>query len=180
KELGAKALKINIVSCVSRGETMKSKGELLSNQEILEMREVVYDLEKKHNYNIILDIPPAFKPLSRLKGRIGMCGIKRMIGILSDGKVSICGIGSNVEELVFGDISKDSIADIWNNNEILKMLREELPEKLEGICGKCILKYCCLGKCRAAAFWTSRSLFSPFEFCQEIYESGLFPGDMII
>ena len=54
-------------------------------------------------------------------------------------------------------------------------LRERVPNRMEGICGKCILKGVCLGACRADAFVLSGSLGTPFWICQEAYEKGLFP-----
>ena len=174
KELGAESFKINIVSNISRGRSMEEKGELLPLEEILNLRDFVTNLSKKLNLRICFDIPLAFIPIPQIEENLGRCPIKNLLGITGDGSVSICGIGTSVKELVMGNISKDSIIQIWNNNPILKSIREDIPGKLEGICGKCIFKNHCLGKCRAQAYWDERVLFTPFSFCQEAYEKGLF------
>ena len=181
KNLGAKSFKINVVSHVGRGKMMEERGELLTIEEILNLRDFVSAMEEKLKFRIILDIPPAFMSISRLTTKsFGRCGIKNLLGILGDGSISICGIGTTVKELVFGNISNDSIADVWNKNEILQAIRNDLPEKIEGICGKCIFNSSCLGKCRAEAYFEESSLFTPFSFCQRAYEKGIFPESRML
>lgn len=179
KKLGAKSFKINPISHISRGQEMEKKGKLLSLEEVLSLRKFIADLSEKLNFRIILDIPLAFKSLSVLRKSMATCGIKNILGILSDGSISICGIGTIVKELVLGNISTDSIVDVWNSSEILRSIREELPDRLEGVCGKCVFRHQCLGKCVAAAYWSEKSFFSPFHFCQEAFEKGLFPNTRI-
>lgn len=179
KELGAKSFKINIVSYTSRGEKMKERGELLSLEEVLGLREPVRALSKKLKFSICLDIPLAFFPVSQIEENLSKCPIKNILGIIGDGSVSLCGIGTTVKELVMGNISRDSIAQIWHNSQILKSIREDIPGKLEGVCGKCIFKNYCLGKCRAQAYWDDKSFLAPLDFCQEAYGKGLFPRTRI-
>lgn len=179
KELGVKSFKINLIGSVCRAISMEKKGELLSMEEILALRKDISGLNRKLDFNIVLDIPCAFLPPGQIKKNPVVCNIKRIVGILPDGSLSICGIGANVEELIMGNIDRDSITDIWNENKILAVIRRDIPDKLEGICGKCIFKYLCMGKCRAIGYRDKKSLFSPFRFCQEAYEKGLFPGAVI-
>jgi radical SAM protein with 4Fe4S-binding SPASM domain len=51
---------------------------------------------------------------------------------------------------------------------------------LEGVCGKCIFKRTCLGMCRAVAYPRTRSFVTPFGFCQEALEKGLFPKTRLL
>ena len=51
----------------------------------------------------------------------------------------------------------------------------ESPCGGDGICGRCMLRSYCLGKCRAQAYYDSGSLLAPLSFCQVAYEEGLFP-----
>lgn len=95
---------------------MKDKGETLSLDEVLNLRDYIEDLRKTIKFNIVLDIPPAFQFLSRIKENSDVCSIKTIIGILPDGNVSICGIGSKFKELIMGSIYNSSIMDIWDNN----------------------------------------------------------------
>ena len=56
------------------------------------------------------------------------------------------GSGRHVPELVFGHASKDSLADVWKDNPVLREIREGLPRRLGGICGECLMKGICLGQ----------------------------------
>lgn len=179
KGLGAKSFKINPVNQVGRGGIMQENNKLLSFEEVLGLRGEVIQLRKRLRFNILLDIPPALWPAGEIKRNTGRCRIKNILGILADGSVSVCGIGATVKKLVFGNISKDSITDIWAENEILKQIREELPEKLKGICGKCIFRNYCLGKCRMQAYTDENSFLSSFDLCRKAYEKGFFPGSRI-
>jgi radical SAM protein with 4Fe4S-binding SPASM domain len=49
-----------------------------------------------------------------------------------------------------GNIFKESLIDIWKNNTLLKMLRDDnyLSEK----CKRCVFKNSCRGGCRAFSY----------------------------
>jgi MoaA/NifB/PqqE/SkfB family radical SAM enzyme len=70
--------------------------------------------------------------------------------------------------------------EIWMKNLVLQDLRQGLPQRLDGICGHCLLKKICLGKCLAQNYYRSKSLWDPFWFCQQAYERGLFPDTRVI
>lgn len=177
-ELNVNALKINPIISVGRSKLLKENNELLSIEEILQMFKS-FVLKSKFKVPIYFDIPPVFYPLSYLKTRLCTCNICNLLGILADGRVSICGIGYTTD-LVLGNIKSDSILKLWQNNEILKEIREKIPSGLQGICKKCILKFYCLGKCRALAYSNYKSLYAPLPFCQEAYERGIFPSSKLI
>ena len=104
------------------------------------------------------------------------CGILRVLGVLSDGSYSLCGIGETVPELVFGHASRDALEEVWHNNSMLGELREGLPRRLKGICGECVMKGICEGHCLAQNYRLSRDFWSPFWFCEEADKEGLFPA----
>jgi radical SAM protein with 4Fe4S-binding SPASM domain len=159
---------------VQREETLKVK-------EIIEFYQNLLKEAAKSSLRIIFDIPPAFKPIKNMRiENMTTCGIFNILGILGDGTISICGIGSNVNTLRLGRIKIDPIKDIWENHPVLKEIRENIPNQLTGICGRCMLKCYCLGKCRAEAYYTNGSLNAPLSFCQTAYEEGFFPGSRII
>jgi radical SAM protein with 4Fe4S-binding SPASM domain len=87
----------------------------------------------------------------------------------------MCGIGVNVPELVYGQIGQDRIRDVWINNPELVKLRQDLPEKLEGVCSTCFFKEICLGNCVAENYFMYGRLTAPTWFCQKAAEMGLFP-----
>lgn len=178
RTLGASSVKINPVHSICRADTMKERDETLSVKETIEFYNcLTEELKKEPSIRVIFDIPPAFKPIDDVRlGRMRTCGIFNILGILGDGRISICGIGSNVDTLVLGRIGKDSIKDVWEKHSVLKQIREDVPGKMEGICGRCMLKHYCLGKCRAEAYYAGGSLLAPLSFCETAYAEGLFPG----
>ncbi|HTZ11353.1 MAG TPA: radical SAM protein [Candidatus Margulisiibacteriota bacterium] len=176
EKLGADSLKINCISMVSRGELLNKEGQTLAVKEYIDLNnKIEEELKTRYKIKIILDLPPAFKSLKNIKMEASTCGLKGIIGVLPDGKISICGIGEVLSSLVLGDIREETLERIWENNPLLSSIRQDLPRKLEGICGDCILKTLCLGKCRAEAYYRNNNIFSPFYFCEEANRLGLFP-----
>jgi SynChlorMet cassette radical SAM/SPASM protein ScmF len=182
KALGAGSVKINPINSISRASVMHDNNEALGVKETIDFyRDLLQELKAEPVIRVIFDIPPAFKPIINMRlESSGTCGIFGILGILGDGRISICGIGSSADTLVLGRIGKDSIKDIWENHPVLKEIRDGVPAKMEGICGNCMFKYYCLGKCRAEAYYTDGSLLAPLSFCQAAYEQGLFPVSRII
>lgn len=180
--IGASSVKINPIYSICRADAMKENDETLSAGETIEFyNRLTGELKKEPPIRVIFDIPPAFRPIDDVRfSRIGTCGIFNILGILGDGRISICGIGSNVDTMVLGRIGKDSIKEIWDGHPVLKEIREGIPKKMEGICGRCMLKHYCLGKCRAEAYYTNGSLLAPLSFCHAAYEKGLFPASRMI
>ncbi|MGA2025943.1 MAG: SynChlorMet cassette radical SAM/SPASM protein ScmF [Syntrophobacteraceae bacterium] len=180
ESLGAGAVKFNIVQPTERGMKLHEAGDTLSIDELIELgRWAEMELSKKTKLHLFYSHPLAFRPLSRMlgdeRGGCGVCGIFGKIGVLSDGSYALCGIGENVEYLTFGHSGKDSLEDIWKNTEVLKQIREGLPEKLEGICGDCLMKGVCMGTCLAQNYYQTKNLWSPFWYCEEARKKGLFP-----
>jgi len=181
QKLGADSVKFNMVEPTARGEKMHVNNETLSIKDLIEIGNWVEgELADSVGMKLYYDYPAAFRPLSKMFGKDGdgfsSCGIKNILGVLSDGSYSLCGIGENMPELVFGHVENDSLCDIWNKTCMLKDIRNELPNKLEGICGMCLMKNQCLGSCIAQNYYRSKSLFAPFWFCEDADKIGLFPG----
>lgn len=178
---GVNSFKINCISDISRGEALKEKGMTLRASDYIELNnKVENEIQPKHKIRIIFDIPPAFKALKNIKTEKCVCGIKNILGIMPDGDISICGIGKVLTSLRLGSMQEESLRKIWEDNEILRIIREELPSGLKDICGRCILKALCLGKCRAESYYKNNDLLSPFSFCDEAFRSGLFPKNRIL
>ncbi len=182
KSIGASSVKINLIQGMCRADRMQELQETLSVKETIDIyNKLDREMQDGPSIRVIFDIPPAFKPVKDMRiENVTSCGIFGILGILGDGAISICGIGSNVDTLVLGRIGKDRIEDIWNGHPVLKEIRESIPSRMSGICGRCMLKFYCLGKCRAEAFYSSGSLSAPLSFCQTAYEEGLFPESRIV
>lgn len=180
KLLGAGSVKFNIVQPTGRGEKMNDLGETLSVEEHLELGKWVEDeLSTSTGLKLYYHQAPVFRSLGKMFGREGdgcmICGIRSIIGILSNGFYALCGIGSHIPELVFGDAAIDRLEDVWKNNQILLELREGIPHSFKGICASCLMKHICLASCIAQNYYTGKNLWAPFWFCEEAYKIGRFP-----
>lgn len=179
KERLVHSIKVNFINDIERGKHLKKNSQLLSLKEILELNKAISLLSSRYDLKIITNLPPVFKPIPDFM-RCGKCGIFGIMGILSDGSVSICGIGTSVSELVVGNIKSDSLADLWIKAPLFQEIRQSIPHELRGICGQCMLKAYCLGQCRADAYYKTHDLLAPFELCQHAYDQGLFPKKWLI
>ncbi|NOZ63438.1 MAG: radical SAM protein [Caldiserica bacterium] len=176
QSLGVGILKLTPVLPMGRGEELKEEKQLLSAREILSL----FQQYAKHA-RVFWHIPFAFWPVASLR-TLGnqRCLIHHILGILPDSQISICGIGSEIRELIMGKVGEVSIKEIWHSSPLLREMRETIPAKLEGICGKCIFKSFCLGFCRAEAFLRTGRLTAPFWLCEQAYQEGIFPLTRLI
>ena len=169
QNIGVSSLKINPVQPIGRGKNL--------HEFRIEIKKIISFANEIHNIcgtSVAVDIPSAFLPLNRIKGS-GSCPIHNLLGILPDGGISFCGIGFSCGELVMGNFLKDSLKDIWNDSDILKMLRIQVPMKFIGICANCIHYNRCLGKCVMQNYYSNSDFTSSYWMCQEAENSGVFP-----
>ena len=184
ENLGAGSVKFNILQPTARGERMHFTGEALDIQELVDLGKWVENtLSADTSLNLYYDHPIAFRPLGKMFGEngdsCGACGILSILGVLANGSYALCGIGEAVPDLVFGRATTDSLLSIWGKTPVLLELREGIPHKLDGVCGRCLMKEICLGSCLAQNYYRSKSLWKPFWFCDEAYNQGLFPETRI-
>jgi SynChlorMet cassette radical SAM/SPASM protein ScmF len=181
QKLGAESVKFNIIMASPRSDRLQENEETLSLQELVDLgRWVERELIPKTDLKLQFHQPPAFRPLSVMfaeNGRgVGTCGVRGIIGVLSDGSYALCGIGGYIPELVFGHAAKDSLRDVWLDHPVLREIREGLPRRLTGICGDCLVSSRCLGFCLAQNYYRSQDLWAPYWFCQEADSAGFFPA----
>ncbi|MFH1541593.1 MAG: SynChlorMet cassette radical SAM/SPASM protein ScmF [bacterium] len=180
ESLGASSVKFNLVQPTARGAQMHEANETLNIEELVSLgRWVDRELAASTKLRLMYAHPAAFRSLRRLLSTnsdgCGVCGIFGIIGVLANGSYALCGIGESVPEFVFGDVQKDRLADVWQNNAVLKDIRQGLPEKLEGICADCIMKQRCLGSCLAQNYYSDKNLWAPNWFCVQARERNIFP-----
>jgi SynChlorMet cassette radical SAM/SPASM protein ScmF len=178
--LGAGSVKLNIVQPTARGEEMHASGETLSIKELVDLGHWVENaLPSLTRLRVHYDHPAAFRPLGKMFGHngdgCGVCGIQGILGVLADGSYALCGIGRTVPDLVFGHAAKDRLEDVWNNTPVLLEIREGLPNRLGGVCRRCVMKHRCLGSCMAQNYYRTGSLWAPFWYCERAEQAGLFP-----
>lgn len=183
EQLGAASVKFNIIQPTARGELLHESGAALSVSEYLEIgRRVEQELAPATKMRLFFHSPIAFRPLSLIASGdgCGRCGIKNIMGVLATGQYALCGIGEQIKELLFGDVGKDRLETIWLNSPVLNRIRNDIPARLTGVCGRCLMKGRCLGACIAQNYYRSRELTAPFWFCEEAEREGLFPASRLL
>jgi SynChlorMet cassette radical SAM/SPASM protein ScmF len=180
--LRVKSFEINPLAL--NGDRPDSIGcESLPVEDLIELEQKVENelAERYAGMHIDLYLPPALKGTQELSRQaLCTCNIFNICGILSNGDVSICGIGRTNKDMVMGNVKQDSIARIWQEGILFKEIRERVPFELKGICGKCLFKYQCLGFCRADVLGHKQSLVDSYPICEEVFQKGLFPQTRIL
>jgi SynChlorMet cassette radical SAM/SPASM protein ScmF len=182
EELGASSLKFNVVQPTARGETLHESRETLAIAKLIALgRHVEQDLAPRTKTKIFFHHPHAFKALHRVASGDGCstCGIFGILGVIASGHYALCGIGEQVPDLIFGAVGSSRLEEVWREHEVLRALREGLPGRLEGICGRCLMKERCLGSCVAQNYYSRGSLWAPYWFCEQAEEAGLFPASRL-
>lgn len=179
EKLGAGSVKFNLVQPTARGEQLHDQAETLPVKELIRLGQwAENELAFTTSLRLYYSHPPAFRALGRLfgdKGSCGVCGILGILGVLANGTYALCGIGTTVPELVFGDARKDRLEGVWREHPVLNEIRLGMPGRLEGICADCTMKGRCLGSCLAQNYYRDRNLWAGFWFCEDAAENGLFP-----
>jgi SynChlorMet cassette radical SAM/SPASM protein ScmF len=185
EDLGAGSVKFNVVQPAERGEALHRTGEALSVRELVELgHRVEHELSTRTALRLHFSYPMAFRSLRHMfhpDDGIGCstCGIFRILGLLADGSYALCGVGSTVPELLFGHAATDPLARVWLETPVLKQIRDGLPDRLEGVCGRCLMRRRCRGACLAQNYYSTRSLWAPYWFCQAAEEEGIFPASRL-
>jgi len=183
EDLGGGSVKFNVVQPTGRGEIIHEGTNGLEVPELIKLgRYVESELASGTNLQLYFDHPIAFRPLSRIAGRNGngICGILGILGVMADGHYALCGIGKHLQELVFGVVGEDPLEEVWRENVTLNVLRAGLPDRLTGICARCLMKNYCLGFCIAQNYYSRGSLWAPFWVCEQAEIAGLFPASRLI
>jgi len=182
EDFKAESIKANIINNMGRGAKMAFDGELLSLEESLELnKKIETEYRERFKICVLSSMPVAFRSFKRMvRERSRFCKIKGLLGVLASGKLSICGIGEEIKELIIGDVRKESIKEVWHKSPLLWSIRDDLPRKLDGVCKICIFKNYCLGHCVAQSYYNTGTLTSSFWVCQEAYEKGLFPASRLL
>lgn len=178
EEVGCGSVKFNLLQSSGRGEQMKQRGEWLEIEDLIRVGQwVEKDLQKRVSIPLFYSWPMAFHGISRLlDNQTGLCNIEHILGVLATGHLAMCGIGIQEKELVYGQLGKDDVEEVWINNPALLQMRSIIVSSLiEGVCKNCIHQKLCKGNCLAQNYFSSKQLTAPFWFCQMADENNLFP-----
>ncbi len=176
KDLGVTSLKINPVTPGGRGKGYFEKKGLPVKRLIELLPKAEKEWTEKYKFRVIFSLPIAFHSFDDIaNNRIGRCHILNIIGLLSDGSVSICGIGKTEPSLVAGVAGGTPLETIWKEGAVFQSLRKNLPKKLGGACKSCIFKGTCMGYCVANSYTTKGDLFGGYWLCEQANINGSFP-----
>lgn len=176
ESLGASSVTFNLAQPTGRGAALQDDGEFPSIRDLIELDRLVRQLSRTTPLVLSYTLPPAFKPLGGIAGGgYGACGILGVLGVLSDGSLGLCGAAEGMPELIFGHAGRDDIETVWRHAPLLQELREGLPERLKGICGECLMRNVCQGRCIAQNYYRCRDVWAPYWFCEGAERAGLFP-----
>jgi SynChlorMet cassette radical SAM/SPASM protein ScmF len=175
-ELGAGSVKFNIVQPSSRGALIHEQGSAITVTEFIELVRRLQADRGRYPFPILSSLPLAFRSIGELlHDTLGMCRLRNTLGLLASGDYALCGVGMIEPEMVFGRVGTDALAEVWSRNRVLQRIRAEIPDQLQGICGRCVLAPVCLGTCVAQNYMSTRSLVGENWLCAEAEQAGLFP-----
>ncbi len=175
QKIGCGSVKFNHVQEVGRGDTFAHEQGLEISEIIQLYKRVEKEIIPESKITIFFDIPFAFYSIRKLLKNTSKCNVLNILGMLSEGELSLCGIGTTVPELIYGHMKDNNLKDVWCKSAGLGLLREQVPKKLEGICENCIHKDFCLGTCVANNFFRTGKLNAPYGFCEQAERLNLFP-----
>jgi hypothetical protein len=84
---------------------------------------------------------PALVPDPEMKCERGYC-FNTTLYIWTEGNVGICGYDDGQNTLIYGNIMKESIPELWNGEDKQKVINRVLNREIKGY--PCINPKCCL------------------------------------
>ncbi|ANL68951.1 radical SAM domain-containing protein (plasmid) [Rhizobium phaseoli] len=122
-----------------------------------------------------MTLPPALMPLKYLNG-VHTCGWgDNVLGILSNGQVSMCSASYDDPEMIAGNAFEMPLMEIWRNSPFFHELREVVSGEVKGVCGNCVFYPVCRGVCKMSSWSHYGEKDAPYPLCQELYNNGGFP-----
>ncbi|MCD6588770.1 MAG: radical SAM protein [Candidatus Fermentibacteraceae bacterium] len=175
RSIGVSTLKINFISPSGRGKS----NSFFDNISIQDTLDFFHWFDTATPRWVLPSVPPALLPVNRLSS-LGYCPVRNLMGVLPDGTFSLCGVAFYRDDMSWGRFPENSVEDAWKNSTVYRMIRSSLPDKLEGVCSRCIHKNSCIGRCVVNNLETGGSITSPDILCQRAWEAGLFPETRLL
>lgn len=173
RSLGVERIKLNPIMNIGRAYGKEKSFYSISPLKMLEIRSRYVSYK---DIEVCLMMPCAYNIdlVSPEKSRLHSCDCLSLLSILPDGDVGLCGEARFLPEFHFGNCYGTSLQEIWNYSNQLAVLRDTVPSKLTGVCGKCVIRHICKGSCRVEGFMSGGSLDAPSYICQYMYDRHLF------
>lgn len=156
----------------------------LDNAITLDECEILIDNLLKSPYfeegRAYMTLPPALMPLSHLT-QVHTCGWgDSVLGILSNGQVSMCSASYDDPEMIGGNAFEAPLLDIWQNSPFFDELRNIAHGAVKGVCSNCVFYAVCRGVCKMSSWSHYGEKDAPYPLCQELYNRGGFPEYALI
>lgn len=181
ESLGCGSIKFNHVQRLGRGDAFAVKNGFRVKELLRLFHRVENKIRSKSKIAIYFDIPIAFFPIRKLVSEsLSSCRVLNILGILASGDISLCGVGTTVPELVFGNIGRDRLATVWTGSAKVKEMRRLVPDKFEGVCGRCLHRQTCLGACIANNYHAEKKFNAPYFFCSQAESEKIFPRSRLL
>lgn len=177
---GAASFRVCFIHAVGRARNLP----LIGLEESLEIEQQLAEHAQSVGIRYCSSVPPVLRSVTcimRTHALNGRCNITSALAILSDGTITICGMGRHAKDFRFGKLDEDDLAEIWQNHPTLTLIREGVPSRLKGVCSRCIMRSACLGYCRLEnEDITLDHLFDPFPLCTMAEKLGLLPETRLV
>jgi radical SAM protein with 4Fe4S-binding SPASM domain len=122
-----------------------------------------------------MTLPPALMPLEHLHG-VHTCGWGgNVLGVLSNGDISMCSASYDDPNMIGGNVLQQDLMDIWSKSTFFEELRHIAHGDVKGVCSNCIFYKVCRGVCKMSSYAHYGEKDAPYPLCQEIYNQGAFP-----
>ncbi|MBD3217158.1 MAG: radical SAM protein, partial [candidate division Zixibacteria bacterium] len=134
----------------------RNKSHILSLEKLIRIIKAIH-IARTANPYIELNIPPLLLHHDDWFPISPSCGwVHHQCGVLSNGDVTICGLATDFNELIAGNLRKQPLDFIWDNSELFKKLRSYTKEDLKGVCRICPFIDACGGSCRLTPYAKNR------------------------
>lgn len=152
----------------------------LDNALTLEEIEVLVEAILQSSYFLTsqayMTLPPALMPLESLN-EINLCGWgTNVLGILSNGDVTMCSASYDDKNMIAGNAFEHDLISLWEKSVFFNNLRRVAHGKVKGICSNCIFYIICQGVCRMSSYAHYGEIDAPYPLCQEFYNADKFPA----
>ncbi len=173
---GAKSFKACFVNPVGRGRNVRR----IPPEEMIQLDQRLAAYARSVGIVYTCSVPIALRSINHIMSSCALksrCNIASTLALLSDGTITICGMGRHAKEFRFGTLGHDDLAELWMNHPTLQLIRNGMPGQLGGICGRCVMKAACLGHCRLDdEYVTMETLFDAYPICATMEKLGRFPA----
>jgi SynChlorMet cassette radical SAM/SPASM protein ScmF len=177
---GAKSFKVCFVNPVGRARNLP----VINRSEAVDLDAQLMAHARQAGIRYCSSVPVGLKSAKEIIDSCalsGRCNVNSTLGLLADGTITICGMGRYTPDFRFGQLGQDDLATVWATHPTLQLIRDGVPSKLGGVCGRCVARTACLGHCRIDnENVTLQTFFDPFATCAEMESLGRFPKSRII